>query len=278
MVINFFNAKRMNGARELNITLSVLLYLFVLVFAVLGSFGIISPSQRGIKITLGKTHEKVLQSGFYVKMPFITSVRKYDVRTLKEDFKTQFYTKDIQPADLEFSISYNLDPSHIIETYVQYGAGDEWKQKIIYQNVEQEIKNEFGHYDAVDIVNSRDKIATNILANIQNKLENYPVRMTAFQILSIDYSDAFEKVIEEKVAAAQEAEKAKNRTIQVQEEAKQKVLAAEGEARAMQIKNNALAQNRALIEYEIATRWDGKLPQVVGGGNMPMLNLQNLNK
>ena len=89
----------------------------------------------------------------------------------------------------------------------------------------------------------------------------------SFQFIDIDYSDNFEKAIEAKVIAEQKAQEAVNKTKQVEEESKQKVIAAEADAKAISIKAEALSKNKSLIEYEMAQRWDGKMPTTVVGGN-----------
>lgn len=59
--------------------------------------------------------------------------------------------------------------------------------------------------------------------------------------------------------AEQETLKAKNVTVQDKEEARQKVIAAEAAAKAMQIKTQSLSQNRALVQYEAVQKWNGQL-------------------
>ena len=101
----------------------------------------------------------------------------------------------------------------------------------------------------------------------------YFLKFSTFSLTNIDYSDAFEKSIEEKQIATQNAIKAKNNTVKIMEEAKQQVISAKAEAEAMRIKSNALKTNKSLIEYEAVQKWDGKLPQYTGGGAMPFINL-----
>ena len=74
---------------------------------------------------------------------------------------------------------------------------------------------------------------------------------------------------------AHQALKAKNKTVQVQEEARQKVISAEAEAKSMAIRANALTQNKALVEYEAVQKWDGKLPVYNMGHSVPFINLGN---
>ena len=46
----------------------------------------------------------------------------------------------------------------------------------------------------------------------------------------------------------------------------------------MEIKAAALAKNKGLTEYEAVQRWDGKLPQYMFGGSVPMVNVPVSNK
>ena len=43
----------------------------------------------------------------------------------------------------------------------------------------------------------------------------------------------------------------------------------------MAIRANALAQNKALVEYEAVQKWNGKLPIYMMGNAIPFINLDN---
>ena len=60
--------------------------------------------------------------------------------------------------------------------------------------------------------------------------------MTNFQITDIYFSNSFEKAIKEKVTSEQEAVKAMNKTIKIEEKAKQKEIVAEVETKLMEIR------------------------------------------
>jgi regulator of protease activity HflC (stomatin/prohibitin superfamily) len=75
------------------------------------------------------------------------------------------------------------------------------------------------------------------------------------------------------VIAEQKAQEAANYTQRVREEAEQKLISAKAEAEAMEIKSQALAKNKGLVEYEAVQKWDGKLPTYMGGNSVPMINI-----
>ena len=63
-------------------------------------------------------------------------------------------------------------------------------------------------------------------------------------------------------------------TKEEREEAKQKLIAAEAEAKSMAIRANALTQNKALVEYEAVQKWNGVLPTYMMGNSVPFVNLK----
>jgi len=74
-------------------------------------------------------------------------------------------------------------------------------------------------------------------------------------------------------------QEAKNRTVKIEEEAKQKMLIAQADAESMKIRSQALSQNKSLVEYEAVQKWNGVLPQIImGGQSTPFIGLRGLGK
>ena len=248
----------------------------IILVAFFSTCTIIKPGERGVKVTLGKISPEVYQEGMHFVMPFVSHIDAWDVKTKKIGTRTTVFTKDIQQAELTYVINYNLIPHEVVKLYRE--VGKDYENKVIVPTIEGNIKNVIGTWNAVDLIGNRTKATSDILLRLKESLEDNYIAVTDFQIVDIDYSDAFEKAVEEKVTAEQQAQKAKNITVQVQEEAKQRVLKAEAEAKAIQLQAQALANNRQLVELEYAKKWDGKLPEYVMGGAIPFINVGHNNK
>lgn len=244
---------------------------------IFGTVFINAEGERSIITTFGKAGETVYSAGMHIKLPFIQQVKRFDVKTIRADYKTQTYTKDIQTANIMVSYSYNLKEQDIVSTYRQYG--NEWQERILYPNLEQAVKAEVGVWNADQIVANRDKVANSILISLQNRMaeHNYPVMITNFQMINIDFSSQFEQAIEKKVIAEQAALEEANKTKQVEQQAKQTVTQAKAEAESMRIRANALASNPKLVSYEAVQKWDGRLPQIMTGNSTPILDIRSLN-
>jgi len=237
----------------------------------IGGFYSIDPGHRGVLITLGKVEQKSYVNGVGFKWPFISSMVEMDVRTKKMTEKTSTYTSDVQTAEMEYTFTYDLNPENVHILYET--VGKDYEAKKIIPVLNDVLKDVIGKWQAQDLVSNRDKARMDIVAGLQSRLDKRFFQNISFQLINVDYSDNFEKAIENKVIAEQRAQEAVNNTKRIKEEAEQKVITAKAEAEAMQIKSEALAKNKGLTEYEAVLKWDGKLPQYMLGNSVPMINL-----
>lgn len=234
-------------------------------------FTTVDTGYRGVETHFGKVVSESLPEGLYFYNPFTSDVIQMDARIQKWEGTTVAYTKDVQQAAVRFTLNFRLDPvkAHLIYQSV----GTDWADKIVAQIVHEEIKREFGQHEAVDLVSDRDKASRIIEAAVIKNLGARSVIVTGLQLTNIDYTKEFEHAVEAKVVAQQRAIEEQNRTVQIREQAAQKVLQAEAEAKSIQIRAQALEQNAKLVEWEAVQKWDGKLPVYSLGGAVPFIQV-----
>ena len=251
---------------------AVIVVLFILFLIVFQPMTIVGVGERGVKVTLGQTSPVALEEGVHFVMPFISTVKKMNVKTVKSNIATMAQSKDIQQARIVYVVNYNLQPENAPKMWRTVGR--DYVSVVVMPTVEGIVKDTIGKWNAQDIVANREKVASEVLFKLNEKLGPKYINVSDFQITEIQYSQAFEQAIESKVTAEQEALKAKNKTVQVQEEARQKIIASEAEAKSMAIRAQALTQNKNLAEYEAVQKWDGKLPQYMMGNSVPFVHLK----
>ena len=251
---------------------TVIVVLFILFLIVFQPMTIVGVGERGVKVTLGQTSPVALEEGVHFVMPFISTVKKMNVKTVKSNIATMAQSKDIQQAKIVYVVNYNLQPENAPKMWRTVGR--DYVSVVVMPTVEGIVKDTIGKWNAQDIVANREKVASEVLFKLNEKLGPKYINVSDFQITEIQYSQAFEQAIESKVTAEQEALKAKNKTVQVQEEARQKIIASEAEAKSMAIRAQALTQNKNLVEYEAVQKWDGKLPQYMMGNSVPFVHLK----
>lgn len=219
-----------------------ILSIVAVVLILIGSLRTIDAEHVGVKVTLGKVSDKPCY-GLSVKLPLFAEFVKFEKTTQRVEAVDETYTKDIQPAKIVYVFTYKIVDANAPELYLS--AGRSYQDKIITPKLQSSMKDVIGKWVAQELVANRDEAAKEIEEKIISELPAEFICEVSFVINDISYSDNFEAGIEAKVLAEQEAQKAKNKTVQIEEEAKQKVIAAQGEADALvaKAKGSALAMD-----------------------------------
>lgn len=239
-------------------------------------FEVVDTGYRGIQTRFGEVTYAPLSEGLHFYNPITSTIREYSVRTEKWADKTTVFTKDTQSVDVEFAVMYAVDPNFVGDLYKQYGKEAYLEEKVIKPVILGSLKDSIGQVIADELVGKREVITRATLAATRKNLEAAHVTVSDLQFTNIDFVEAYEKAVEEKVVAIQQAQKAKNDTVRIEEEARQQIKTAQASAESMKIKSQALSTNKGLIEFEWVQKWDGKLPVTVMGGAIPMINLESL--
>lgn len=234
----------------------------------------VDTGYRGVKTVWGEVDLKAgsLPEGFYTYNPISTSIHEINVQTQAREIKVNTYTRDVQQANIVIRANYHLDPTKAHVMYKEVGM--HWDEKLVPLTVEGDLKKVIGQYDAVILIEHRGKATEEAKTAIRSSLAMSGIILDGLEMVNIQYLKEFEKSVEDKVVASQKAVEEANRTKQIGEQAKQKIIAAEAEARSMTIRAQALMANAKLVEYEAIQKWDGKLPQYNFGASTPFISLK----
>jgi len=255
----------------MNIKYVVILVVLTMFISSCG-FEIVDTGFRGVQTRYGEVQGTPLPEGLHFYNPITSDIRELDVREQSWEGKALCYTKDIQNVDIVFVVNYYPEKSEIHKLYQNIGV--DWANKILPQIVTGKIKEVVGQYEAVSLVSGREKATLRIRESITDALAEKNIILKDFQLKNLDFNDAFENAVEQKVVAIENAKAAQNKTVQIQEEANQKVISATAEANSMKIRAEALSQNKGLVEYEAVMKWNGVTPTIVLGDNaIPFLNI-----
>ena len=263
--------------------------------AAFGSFYTIDQGDLGV-ITRTGAVIGVAKPGFHWKLPFVDDVHEFSVRTKKMQFvKLHSYSKDIQPAIVQASVNYNVDPRKVEEIYGTIGLS--YADVLIAPAVLQITKEVFGTYQARDIVSQREKLGGDVRTALAERLGSRGIIIESVQLENIDFSKAYEEAIENAMRAEAEVKKVAQELERQRFEAQKRQVDAdaaayalfaaakaqadatrvqgEAEADAIRAKASALAQNTNLVTLQAVERWDGKLPQTqVPGSAVPFIGVK----
>ena len=268
-------------------TISVLfgIALVITFFIVPFSFHTVDSGEVAVVKKLGKIID-VKTAGTHYDSWFTHMYEKYDTKVQNLDTVTAAYSSDAQTMDIQMTIQYQIMSDKVIDIATQYGKLEVLQNRIESIAIEKTKAVLSGH-KAMDIIANRAAISPDVEAAIKEAVgDEYYVNIVTVVLVNIDFSDAFELAVEEKMIAEQaklkadyenemkiakaEAEaaaklKEAQAKIDIEKaEAEAKKIAAEGEAEANRIVEESITDK--ILEKLLAEKWDGKLPIVIGDG------------
>jgi regulator of protease activity HflC (stomatin/prohibitin superfamily) len=251
-----------------------------------GSFYTVDQGERGVILRNGAVIGTA-EPGLGFKLPIIDSVREINVQTQARVYeKVMVYSRDQQNANLQVSVNYRLATDQVEKIYSEFGGQDGIVTRLLDRQVPEEVKNVFGRFNAVTAIQERARLGMEIQDAIQKASNNTMMIVESVQVENIDFSDAYEKSIEQRMLAEVEVQKVQQNAerekvqaeiavIQAKAQADAVKLQGEAEAYAINARGKALRDNPALIELVQAEKWDGKLPTtMVPGQTVPFINVK----
>lgn len=172
-----------------------------------GSFHTVEAGEVAVVKHLGEAH-LVRPAGTYFDFWVTEKYEMYDAKVQNMDIVTQSYSKDAQTMDVTMIVQYQIDTSKAIDIANRYGSIDLLAERIKSISTEK-AKATLSSYSAMNIIETRSTISPLVESIIKDAVDDeYCVDIVAVVLTNIDFSDAFEKTVEDKMIAEQEKLKA----------------------------------------------------------------------
>src|SRR5918996_1604091 len=269
------------------IVVPIIVGIIVISVIAVSSVRVVDAGNRGILVQFGNVDTDVsLDEGLHFVVPFRDNVVQMEVRTQKIVESATSASKDLQDVSTQVALNYHVNPDRAQVLYQQLGP--DYANRVIVPAIQESVKQVTARFNAEELITNRETVKNQIEEQIKARLAPYNVVVDALSITEFAFSQQFTTAVESKVEAQQRALQAQNELRRIQIEAQQNeakaigeqkaniaraegikqsnVLQAEGEAQAITIIDAQLRNNPTYLEWLKATKWDGVLPLVTGGG------------
>jgi len=274
--------------------------LAVIVLVLLSSmFVVVEAGHVGVVKRFGAVQPEPLAEGLHFKRPFVDEVDQIDMRLLYINAKATAASKDLQTVSAEVNVAFSLNGALAPLVYQRIGSTAQVAAALVEPAIQESVKAVTAQYTAEELVTKRavvkqtiqQAITTFIDSTLQEKGIGNAVQLANVAITDFAFSEEFNRAIEAKVKAEQEALRAKNekimRVTQAEASAAERQLAADAEAYSIEAQSKARADaikreaeslrtSPEIIQLRSVEKWDGVLPRIQGSGVLPFLNLGGL--
>lgn len=233
-----------------------------------GSFHQVEAGTVAVVRSLGKI-KKVRTPGTYFDFYMVNDYEIYDAKVQQDHILTLAYSKDGQTMELEVFLQYQIQTEHVIEIASQYGGLNALQSRIETQTIEK-TKAVMSSDIAMNIIQNRAQFSNDVSEAVRAGISSdYYVYVRDVVLTNIDFTDEFEKSVENKVIAEQDKQASITRAeaeLEVAKlEAQKKIEEATGNAEAQIILATAAGKSATAKIVELAKTLGYEVVETVDG-------------
>lgn len=277
------------------------LVLVGLALAVLSrSFVVVPAGNVGVVFNVfGGVQTAALGEGFQLILPGIQNVILYDARLKEVTLETagkgntpseqaiQARSKEGLDIGVDITVQYRIKRAEAAQLH--QNVGPLYLDTLIVPQIRSKVRDGVGLFNAAELISTqRTQLEGAIIKDLSEDLDKQHIELVSVLLRRIDIPESVAKVIEEKQTAEQQVQVEVNRRQQSEIAAQRRVieakgqrdaaiLQAEGEAKAIQLRGQALRQSPEVIQLTVAEKLAPNINTVLlpSDGNF-LLDLRSL--
>lgn len=247
--------------KKTGIGLIIVIVVLILLF---GGLRTIKSGQVGIRVRFGKVVSTQMDEGVNFKIPFIEKIVKMNIQVQKTEIETESSSKDLQVVNMKLAVNYKVDGKKATNLYKNVGT--KYEDVILQPAIQESIKAVTSKYTAEELITKRNEVSIESMKELDNKVKKYGIIIDNFNITNFNFSDEYNKAIEEKQVAEQKVLTAKQELEKAKVDAEKKIVQAEAEKQANDLKQVSLTDN--IIKEKFIEKWNGELPKATTGNSI----------
>ena len=258
-----------------NIVICAVIGLILLIVA-FNCFSSVPTGFIGVRTQFGAVVGNELSPGLQIKVPFIQTIETIDCRTQKIEADANAASKDLQNVSSKIAVNFSVNPELAVDLYKQ--IGNNYKSVIIDPAVQEVVKMITAQFTAEEIITKRSDVSMKMTSLLTDIIADNGIKVEAFNVINFDFSEEFNKAIENKQIAQQQALKAEQDLNRIKIEAEQKTVQAKAEADALKLQKQEITADllelrRIEAQLKAIEKWNGQLPTYNGGDAVPFIDI-----
>lgn len=282
----FANIFKGNGKLIIGVIIAL-----VVISLIIQSVTIIQAGTVGVVKRLGAVKQE-LSPGLHFILPFVDEVvlyptikKTYEASEIPGSSEADFpdiiisaLTADGQQIRVGITARFMIQPGKAAWILQNLGTEQEYVEKVVKTEIRGSGRRVPTRFTSYDLYTKKSYEAQQALFDeVSPKFQENALILDELVLRNITFTDEYARTLEEKQIALENISTEKNKLEQEKIRKEQKIVAAEGDAKSIDIRQAALSKNPTIIQWEFVQRlapniqW-GILPQ----NAVPLLNMQNL--
>ncbi|CAH3173508.1 unnamed protein product [Porites lobata] len=195
---------------------------------------------------IGGIQDNIYTEGLHFRIPWFQYPIIYDIRSKPRKIVSPTGSKDLQMVNIGLRVLARPQATMLPEMYRKLGL--DFDERVLPSIMNEVLKSVVAQFNASQLITMRQEVSLLIRRQLTDRAKDFYVILDDVSITDLSFGREYTAAIEAKQVAQQEAQRAQFHVEKAIQERQQKIVQAEGEAKAATLLGNAIKGNPGYLK------------------------------